>query len=132
MNTNNSNANIFSHTSKTKKENANTIYISEKVDKLDELVEAVNILTINDAKYYESNTATASDAQGGIVRNPETVAHNSNGNETVTHTSNVNFEQKLLSNRTIPVVALMMNPSIDQIIAPILMAPQTLLMPGTK
>ena len=106
-----------------KKENANTIYISEKVDKLDELVEAVNILTINDAKYYEPNTATASDAQGGIVRNPETVAHNSNGNETVTHTSNGDFEQQLLSNRTIHVLIPTMKLRIDQRIAPMVLAP---------
>ena len=132
MNTNNSNANIFSHTSKTKKENANTIYISEKVDKLDELVEAVNILTINDAKYYESNTATASDAQGGIVRNPETVAHNSNRNETVTHTSNRNFEPKSLINWTIPIFPPVMNPEIDQGVAPIVLTPHLLFASATK
>ena len=62
------------------------IFTSEKLDKLDELLDAVNNLTINDAKYSESNTAIASDSQGDITLNPETVTHTINGNETVTHT----------------------------------------------
>ena len=65
----------------------------QKLDKLDELVDAVKYSTINNAKYYESNTVTASDAQGDPTRNLETVTQTSNGNETVTHTSNRNFEQ---------------------------------------
>ena len=60
------------------------------------------------------------------------VTHTSNRNETVTHTSNGNFEQKLLSNQTIPVVVPKMSPIIDQQISPIVMAPQTILMPATK
>ena len=40
--------------------------------------------------------------------------------------------KKILSNRTIPVVVPKMNPGIDQRIAPILVAPQTLLTPATK
>ena len=122
----------FSHASNAQRQNGNAIFTSEKLDKLDELVDAVNNLTINDAKYYESNTATASDVQGYLTRNPETFTHTINGNETVIHTSNGGFEQKLLSNRTIPVLPLSMNPGIDQGIAPILLAPQTLLMPATK
>ena len=42
------------------------------------------------------------------------------------------FEQKLLSNWTIPVVVLTINPSIDQRIAPIVLAPQTLLTTATN
>ena len=60
------------------RENANVVFTSEKPDKLDELVKAINNLTINDAEYYESNTATASDAQGDITRNPVKVTHTSN------------------------------------------------------
>ena len=89
-------------------------------------------MTINDAKYYESNTATASDAQGNPTRNTETATHTSNGNESVTHTSNGNFEQKILSNQTIPVSPPDINTGIDQGIAPIILSPQTLLMPATK
>ena len=75
---NNVTSDTFSHTPNTQRENANVIFTSEKLDKLDELVDAVNNLTINDAKYYESNTATASDEQGNLTSNPETVTHTSN------------------------------------------------------
>ena len=66
-------------------------------------------MKINDTKYYESNIATSSDAQGDLTRNPETVTHTSNGNDKVTPTSNRYFEQKSLSNRAIPVLALVTN-----------------------
>ena len=122
----------FSHTYNTQRENANAIFTGEKLDKSDELVDSVKNLTINNAKYYESNTATASDAQGDLTLDPETVTHTSNGNEPVTRTSNRNFEQKLLSNRTIPAVVPTMNPRIYQNITPILLTPQTLLTPATK
>ena len=122
----------FSHFSNTKRDNTNTIFTSEKLDKSDELVDAVKNLTIKDAKYNESNTETASYSQGDITHNPETVTYTSNGNETVTHSSNGNFEQKSLSNRTIPVFPPSMNPGIEQEIAPIILVPQTLLEPLTK
>ena len=89
-------------------------------------------LTIKNAEYHESNIATTSDTQFDITRNPETVTHTSNGNETFTQTSSGNFEQKLLSNRTIPVLKPPMNPGTDQGIVPIILAPQTLLKPATK
>ena len=79
-------------------------------------------LTINDGKYHESNTATASDAQGNLKRNPETVTHTSNGNS----------EEKVLSYQNIPVLPPLKNPGIDQCIAPIIFAPHTLLITGTK
>ena len=47
---------------------------------MDKLVDAVKNLTINDAKYYESNTATKNDAQGNLTLNLETVTHTSKGN----------------------------------------------------
>ena len=62
----------------------------------------------------------------------ETVNHTNNRNERVTHTSNGNFEQKLLSNRTIPVFPPVMNPGVDQGIAPVVLAPQMLLTPATN
>ena len=101
----------------------NTIFTREKLDKLDELAEVVKDLTINNTNYYESNTATASDKQGDSTRNTETVTHTRNGNETVTHTRNRNFEQKLLSNWTTPVVVLEINLRIDQRISPIVVVP---------
>ena len=124
--------NIFSHESNTQKVNTNAIFTSEKLDKSDDLVDIEQKLTVNDAKYYESKTVTASDAQGDLTRNLETVTHTSNKNKTVTNTSNGNFEQKLLSNRTIPVVVPKMNPRIDQIIATSLVVPQALFTPLTK
>ena len=99
---------------------------------MDKLSDAVKDLKINNTKYYESNTANASDAQGDHTHNPETVTNTINGNETVIHTNNRSFQKKLLSNRTIPVVVLTMNPSIDHRIAPIVLAPQTLLATTTK
>ena len=86
----------------------------------------------NDAKYYESYKANASDTQGDPTSDLETVTHTGNGNEKVTHASNRNFEQKLLSNQTIPVVIPRMNPRTDQRIAPIVVTPQTLLTTVTK
>ena len=132
MDANNVTGDTFSHTSNTQRENANAIFTSENIDKSDNLVDAVNKLTINYFDYYGSNTDTASDAQDDFTRNLETVTHTSNWNETVTHTSNRDFEQNLLSNRTVPVVFLTMNPSINQRIAPFVVAPQTLLAPATE
>ena len=43
----------FSHTSNTQRYNANTIFTSEKLDKSDELADALKDPTINDTKYYE-------------------------------------------------------------------------------
>ena len=60
---NNITADTFSHASNTQRENANTVFTSEKLDKSYELVDAIKNLTINDAKYYESKTATVIDAQ---------------------------------------------------------------------
>ena len=50
---NNVTAGAFIHTSKTQKENAKAIFTSEKLDKLDDLADALKYLTINDDKYYE-------------------------------------------------------------------------------
>ena len=60
----------FSHASSAQRENPNTIFTSERLDKSDDLVDAVKNLTINDAGYYGSNTATASDEQDSLARNP--------------------------------------------------------------
>ena len=51
--TNNVTADTYIHTPNTKIENANAIFTSEKLDKLDDLEDALKDLTINDAKYYE-------------------------------------------------------------------------------
>ena len=96
------------------------------------MVDVVKNLKINDDGYYESNSATTSDEQGDLTRNPDTFTCTNNGNETVTHTSNRYFEQTILGNQTILVVSPTMNPRIYQGIASILFLPQTLLTPATN
>ena len=59
--------------------NANAIFTSEKLYKLNKLLDTIKNLTINDAKYYESNRATASDLQVDLKGNTETVTHTING-----------------------------------------------------
>ena len=122
----------FSHTSNTQRENTNAMFTSEKLDKSDELEDALNYMAINNAKYYESNSATSRDAQGDPTRNPMTVTHSSNRKKKVTDTSIGNFEQILLRNWNLPVVIPTMNPRIDQSIVPIAVATKTLLKPETK
>ena len=53
------------------------IFTSEKLDKLDELANAINNLRINDAG-YELNKAIVIDAQDDITSNPYTVTHTIN------------------------------------------------------
>ena len=52
---NNVTVDTFSHASNTQRENENAIFTSEKLDKLNGLVDAVKELTINYSKCYESN-----------------------------------------------------------------------------
>ena len=111
-------ADTFSHASSAQRENVNAIFTSEKLEKLDELVESVKNLTINDTKYYDSSTVPASDSQGGLTSDPETV----------THTSNRVFEQKILIFRTISVLPPPTNPGIAEIV----LTSPTLLTPATK
>ena len=78
LDTNHVTTGTLSHTSNTQRENASAIFTSEKLDKLDDLDDALKELKINDAKFYVSNSATASDAQGDITCNPNTFTHTSN------------------------------------------------------
>ena len=114
MDANNVTADTFIHASSAHRENTNVIFTSEKLDKSDKIIDAVNNLTINYYKYYESNTATASYSQVNLTRNPETV----------NHTININFEQKLLSYPTIPVLLPPNNLGIDQDIAANILTPK--------
>ena len=79
-------------------------------------------LTINDSNEYESNTLITSYAQGHTKRNPETV----------THTSNGDFEQKILSYWTIPVLPLTRNLGMDLRLPEIRLTPQMLLTTAMK
>ena len=112
--------------------NANAIFTSEKLDKLDELTDKLKYFKINNAEYYISNSAIANDSKGGLASNPKTVTQTSYRKGKVVDTSNRNFQQKLLSNRTLPIVVPTMNPRIDNRIAPIGGAYQTFSTPATK
>ena len=48
---NNFTADAFSHAFSSQRENANAIFTSENLDKLDKLVDTINNLTIKDAVY---------------------------------------------------------------------------------
>ena len=76
---NNVTAGTFSHTSNIQRENANAVFTSENLDKSDELAYALKDWTNNNAEYYESYTATASDSQGDPTCDPKTFTHTSNG-----------------------------------------------------
>ena len=78
MGSNNVNFDAFSHASISQRENLNVIFTSEKLEKSENLVNAVKNMTINDAG-HELNTATVSDEQGNIMRSPDTVTHTRNG-----------------------------------------------------
>ena len=109
----------FSYVYNTHRENVNAIFTSEELDKSDELVDAVKDFTVYKTKYYKSNAATASEAQGNLTHNLETVTHTINGNS----------GQKLLSYHTIPVLPPSMNPGNGQGVALIILSPQNFLMP---
>ena len=53
---NNLSADTFGCTSDTKRENANAIFTIDKLDKLDNLADALKDLTINNSKYYVSQS----------------------------------------------------------------------------
>ena len=90
MDANNVTDDTCSIASSSQRESLNAIFASEKLEKPDELVNAVKSMTINSI-IYELNTATVSDAQVDLAINPDTV----------THTSNGIIDQKLLSIQTI-------------------------------
>ena len=53
MDANNVTVDTFSHASNEQRENTNTIFTSDKLDKSDDLLDIVKNLTINVAKYHE-------------------------------------------------------------------------------
>ena len=69
MDANNIIVDTFSHASSEHRKNTNSVFTSKKIDKSDKLVDAVHNLTINNVKYYESNTASAIDGKFDLTRN---------------------------------------------------------------
>ena len=111
--THNVTVDTFSNTSNTQRENANTIFTSEKLYKSGDLAETLKDLTINNPEYYVSNSANGNKTKGDPASDPKKVTHTSDGKGKVTDTTNGISQQKLLSNRTLPVVISTMDPMID-------------------
>ena len=99
---------------------------------MEDLEYTLKYLTINDAEYYISNSATENDEKDDPASDPKTVTHTSDGKGKVMDTRNGKLQQKILSNRILPVVVPKMNPRIDNRIAPIVGASQTISKPATK
>ena len=93
LDTNNVTMDTFSHMPNTKRENENVIFTSNKIDKSDELLYALKNLTIKNTIYYASNSATATDSQVNITRDPKTVTNTINSKEKVTDTRNGNLNK---------------------------------------
>ena len=81
---------------------------------MDALVETLNNLTINDARYYESDSANVDDAKSDPASDPKAANQTSDGKKRkVTDTSNEDSQQKLLSNRTLLIITTGIGPRID-------------------
>ena len=79
---------------------------SEKRSKSDALVEILKALTINDPRYYKSDSVDANDAKSDPVSNQKLATHTSDRNKiNVKDTSNEDLQQKLLSNRTLLIIS---------------------------
>ena len=88
----------------TKGENANAILTCEMLNNYDVLAETLKDLTINDARYYNSEEY---DAENDPNSNPKVATHTSDGKKrkvTDTYTNNGKYPQKILINRTIPII----------------------------
>ena len=117
---NNDTADTCRHASNSHRENSNAVFTSGKIEKSNNLVNAVNNMAINDVG-YELNIATVSNAQVHLTSDPDTV----------THTSNRILDQKVLICRTIGEVSVLPPPTNPRVSA-IELVPQTLLTPEVQ
>ena len=105
---------------------------SEKRDKSDTLAETLKGLTINNAGYCESDSANTNDTKVDPLSNRKIVTHISDGKKIkVTDTSNEDLQQKLLSNRTLPIITTTIDPHIDDMVATCGASPHELVTPQT-
>ena len=133
MDAHNVTADIFSQTSNIQREDANTIWTSEKLDKSYALAEMLKGLIIYVSGYYWSDSANANDAKGDPASDPKTGTHTSdNKKRKVTDTSNGDLQQKLLSNWTLPIITMEMDTQIDNMITTCSENPHTIAMPLMK
>ena len=102
-------------TTNTQGENGNLILTSETLNNSDALAETLKRLTINATIYYES---FENDTKGNPASDPKVATHNSDGNKRkVTDTRNRKLQQKLLSNRTLPIITTVIDHLITDIVA---------------
>ena len=108
----------FSQMPNTQIENENTILTSEKRDNLDALTETLKGLIINNDGYHESDSVNTNEAKGGPASDMKVGTHNIDRNKRkVTNTSNRDLQQKLLSNRTLPIINTTIDPRINDKVA---------------
>ena len=94
------------------------------------LAETLKWLTINDSGYYESDK---NDAKGNTESDPKTVTHTRDDKKRkVTDTSNGKLQQKLLINRTLPIITTTIDPHITDMVATCGGTPRLLTTPNTK
>ena len=75
-------------------------------------------MTINDTRYYDSESANANDSKVDPARNPKIATQTSDRKKgKVTDTRNGDLQQKLLSNQTLPIIATRIDPRIDNRVA---------------
>ena len=81
----------------------------------------------------ESESANENNAKGDPARNPKVYTHTSDRNKIkVTGTSNGNLQQKLLSNRTLPIITTKIDPPILDRVETCGGTPHALATPTTK
>ena len=81
---------------------------------MDALEETLNNLAINNSGYYESDSANENDAKGDPASDLKVATQTSDGKKIkVTDTSNRDSQQKILSNRTLPIITTTIDLQID-------------------
>ena len=109
------------------------ILTSEKQNKPYALAETLKGLTINDARYYESDPVNANDSKGNPTSDPKVATHTSDGKKRkVMYTINGDLQQKLLSNWNLLIITTKIDPQIDDRIETCGGTPHTLATPTTK
>ena len=97
-----------------------------ELDKLDDMAETLNDLTIKNTAYHVSDSANADDANGNPASDPKTVTHASDGKKKLADASNGILQKTLLSNQTLTIVTMIMDPRMDDMIATCRGNPHTL------
>ena len=102
-------------TTNTKGENENVVLTSEGLNNSDTLAEMLKDLTINDAKYYNSDE---NEAEVHPKIDQKVATQTSEGNKRkVTGTTNENSPHNLLSNPTLPIITTGIDPQIPDGVA---------------